>query len=140
MSDLAYFEYALVLPEERFLVEAQARNPATAELRGYTYRFRYSRRSRLEKQPTDLWRKACYFADRTPSIASVLQPNTSRLSDSPSAQGSTSHSDVDCGHSGRGSRHSIGHSSASCQDPRHITGPGAGVPFQPSPGEEQPGQ
>src|ERR1700737_4721779 len=30
-----------------------------------TYRFRYARRSRLEKQPTDLRRKACYFGDRT---------------------------------------------------------------------------
>src|SRR6516164_11846313 len=29
-----------------------------------TYRFRYARRSRLEKQPTDLRRNACYFADR----------------------------------------------------------------------------
>jgi hypothetical protein len=35
MSDLAYFEYALVLPEERYLVEVQARNPATAEVRGH---------------------------------------------------------------------------------------------------------
>jgi hypothetical protein len=31
-----------------------------------TYRFRYARRSRLEKQPTDLRRKTCYFGDRTP--------------------------------------------------------------------------
>src|SRR5215467_10623605 len=36
-----------------------------------TYRFRYARRyrqsgsDRLEKQPTDLRRKACYFGDRT---------------------------------------------------------------------------
>src|SRR6201993_838753 len=30
-----------------------------------TYRFRYARRSRLEKQPTDLRRKACYFGDST---------------------------------------------------------------------------
>src|SRR5258705_9967196 len=30
-----------------------------------TYRFRYARRSRLEKQPTDLRRKTCYFGDRT---------------------------------------------------------------------------
>src|SRR5215470_17710781 len=30
-----------------------------------TYRSRYARRSRLEKQPTDLRRKICYFGDRT---------------------------------------------------------------------------
>jgi hypothetical protein len=29
MSDLAYFEYALVLPEERYLIEVQTHNPAT---------------------------------------------------------------------------------------------------------------
>src|SRR5258708_18357647 len=29
-----------------------------------TYRFRYARRSRLEKQPTDLRRKTRYFGDR----------------------------------------------------------------------------
>ena len=34
MSDLAYFEYALVLPEERYLIEVQTHNPATGELRG----------------------------------------------------------------------------------------------------------
>ena len=34
MSDLAYFEYALVLPEERYLIEVQTRNPATGQLRG----------------------------------------------------------------------------------------------------------
>jgi hypothetical protein len=34
MSDLAYFEYALVLPEERYLIEVQTRNPASGELRG----------------------------------------------------------------------------------------------------------
>jgi hypothetical protein len=34
MSDLAYFEYALVLPEERYLIEVQARNPASGEQRG----------------------------------------------------------------------------------------------------------
>jgi hypothetical protein len=34
MSDLAYFEYALVLPEERYLIEVQIRNPDTGELRG----------------------------------------------------------------------------------------------------------
>jgi len=33
MSDLAYFEYALVLPEERYLIEVQARNPASGEPR-----------------------------------------------------------------------------------------------------------
>src|SRR5260370_40662028 len=33
-----------------------------------TYRFRYARRSRLEKQPTDLRRKTCYFGDRTPDF------------------------------------------------------------------------
>jgi hypothetical protein len=35
MSDLAYFEYALVLPEERYLIEVQTRNPATGETRGH---------------------------------------------------------------------------------------------------------
>jgi hypothetical protein len=35
MSDLVYFEYALVLPEERYLVEVQARNHATGEVRGH---------------------------------------------------------------------------------------------------------
>jgi hypothetical protein len=34
MSDLAYFEYALVLPEERYLNEVQTRNLATGETRG----------------------------------------------------------------------------------------------------------
>ena len=34
MSESAYFEYALVLPEERYLIEVQTRNPATGELRG----------------------------------------------------------------------------------------------------------
>ena len=34
MSDLAYFEYALVLPEERYLIAVQARNPASGEQRG----------------------------------------------------------------------------------------------------------
>jgi hypothetical protein len=33
MSDLAYFEYALVLPEERYLIEVQTRNPATGKAR-----------------------------------------------------------------------------------------------------------
>jgi hypothetical protein len=33
MSDLAYFEYALVLPEERYLIEVQTRNPATGKVR-----------------------------------------------------------------------------------------------------------
>ena len=33
-----------------------------------TYRFRYARRSRLEKQPTDLRRKVCYFGDGTLGI------------------------------------------------------------------------
>jgi hypothetical protein len=28
MSESAYFEYALVLPEERYLIEVQTRNPA----------------------------------------------------------------------------------------------------------------
>jgi UDP-N-acetylglucosamine acyltransferase len=36
-----------------------------------TFRFRYDRRSRLEKQPTDLRRKACYFGDRTPVFAMI---------------------------------------------------------------------
>jgi hypothetical protein len=35
MSDLAYFEYALVLPEERYLIEVQTRNLATGETRGH---------------------------------------------------------------------------------------------------------
>jgi hypothetical protein len=34
MSDSAYFEYALVLPEERYLIEVQTRDPATGETRG----------------------------------------------------------------------------------------------------------
>jgi hypothetical protein len=34
MSDLAYFEYALVLPEERYLFEVQTRKPESGELRG----------------------------------------------------------------------------------------------------------
>jgi hypothetical protein len=33
MSDLAYFDYALVLPEERYLIEVQTRKPETGELR-----------------------------------------------------------------------------------------------------------
>jgi hypothetical protein len=33
MSDLAYFDYALVLPEERYLIEVQTRKE-TGELRG----------------------------------------------------------------------------------------------------------
>jgi len=33
MSDLAYFDYALVLPEERYLIEVQAGNPATGVTR-----------------------------------------------------------------------------------------------------------
>ena len=32
MSDLAYFDYALVLPEERYLIEVQTRKPDTGEL------------------------------------------------------------------------------------------------------------
>ena len=34
MSDLAYFEYSLVLPEERYLIEVQTRKPDSGELRG----------------------------------------------------------------------------------------------------------
>ena len=34
MSELAYFEYALVLPEERYLIEVQTRNRDTGELLG----------------------------------------------------------------------------------------------------------
>lgn len=34
MSGLAYFEYALVLPEERYLIEVQTRKSDTGELRG----------------------------------------------------------------------------------------------------------
>ena len=34
MSDLAYFEYALVLPEERYLIEVQTRKPDSGEVRG----------------------------------------------------------------------------------------------------------
>jgi hypothetical protein len=33
MSDSAYFEYALVLPEERYLIEIPTRDPATGETR-----------------------------------------------------------------------------------------------------------
>ena len=33
MSGLAYFEYALVLPEERYLIEVQTRKPDSGELR-----------------------------------------------------------------------------------------------------------
>jgi hypothetical protein len=31
MCDLAYFEYSLVLPEERYLIEVQTRNPVSGE-------------------------------------------------------------------------------------------------------------
>lgn len=34
MSGLAYFEYALVLPEERYLIEVQTRKSDSGELRG----------------------------------------------------------------------------------------------------------
>jgi hypothetical protein len=34
MSNLAYFDYSLVLPEERYLIEVQTRNSATGETRG----------------------------------------------------------------------------------------------------------
>ena len=34
MSDLAYFEYALVLPEEHYLFEVQTRKHESGELRG----------------------------------------------------------------------------------------------------------
>ena len=34
MSDLTYFQYALVLPEERYLFEVQTRKPESGELRG----------------------------------------------------------------------------------------------------------
>ena len=34
MNDIAYFEYALVLPEERYLIEVQARRSDSGELRG----------------------------------------------------------------------------------------------------------
>ena len=33
MSDLAYFEYALVLPEEHYLIEVQTRKSDSGELR-----------------------------------------------------------------------------------------------------------
>jgi hypothetical protein len=33
MSDLAYFEYSLVLPEERYLIEVKTRRPASGEPR-----------------------------------------------------------------------------------------------------------
>jgi hypothetical protein len=33
MSGLAYFEYALVLPEERYLIEVQTRKSDSGELR-----------------------------------------------------------------------------------------------------------
>src|SRR6516162_9857362 len=42
-----------------------------------TYQFRYARHSRLEKQPTDLRRKACYFGDRT--LVQNLNMNTKKL-------------------------------------------------------------
>src|SRR6516165_3987639 len=38
-----------------------------------TYRFRYARRSRLEKQPTDLRRKACLFRGQDTRI--TILPN-----------------------------------------------------------------
>lgn len=34
MNDIAYFEYALVLPEERYLIEVQTRRADGGELRG----------------------------------------------------------------------------------------------------------
>ena len=34
MNDIAYFEYALVLPEERYLIEVQFRKSDSGELRG----------------------------------------------------------------------------------------------------------
>jgi hypothetical protein len=34
MSDLAYFDYALVLPEERYLIEVRTRKAESGELRG----------------------------------------------------------------------------------------------------------
>jgi hypothetical protein len=34
MSNLAYFDYSLVLPEERYLIEVQTRNSETGETRG----------------------------------------------------------------------------------------------------------
>ena len=34
MNDIAYFEYALVLPEERYLIEVQTRRSDSGELRG----------------------------------------------------------------------------------------------------------
>jgi hypothetical protein len=34
MSDSAYFEYALVLPEERYLIEVKTRDPASGATRG----------------------------------------------------------------------------------------------------------
>src|SRR5262249_4659194 len=37
-----------------------------------TYQSRYARRSRLEKQPTDLRPKICYFGDRT--LVIVIKP------------------------------------------------------------------
>jgi hypothetical protein len=33
MSDLAYFDYALVLPEERYLIEVQTHKPDSGEFR-----------------------------------------------------------------------------------------------------------
>jgi hypothetical protein len=33
MNDIAYFEYALVLPEERYLIEVQTRKSDSGELR-----------------------------------------------------------------------------------------------------------
>jgi len=34
MTELAYYEYALVLPEERYLIEVESRHPTTGESRG----------------------------------------------------------------------------------------------------------
>ena len=34
MNDIAYFEYGLVLPEERYLIEVQTRKPDSGELLG----------------------------------------------------------------------------------------------------------
>jgi len=48
-----------------------------------TYRLRYARRSRLEKQPTDLRRKTRYFGDRTLASQSFRVSNSALATDAP---------------------------------------------------------
>src|SRR5262249_9375054 len=44
-----------------------------------TYRFRYARRSRLEKQPTDLRRKACLFRGQDTNVISLDNMHPSEI-------------------------------------------------------------